>query len=272
MQGKFWEMHDLLFSKQAEWAALPPDGFPTWLKGQLAGLGLDTAKYETDLNSETVKKAVTSALQASNQFGQVPLPLLLINGEIVKNAYILVNLDSLVRLYALPARQFSACPPFTLDGAKTYTATLKTSRGDIVVDLFADKAPNTVNNFIFLARQGWYDNLPFHKVVPGVLAQTGDPTGTGLGNPGYFIPSESTPTLKFDRSGMLAMFNVGPDTNGSQFFITLGPAPALDNGFTIFGQVKSGMEALTNLTARDPAAGVALSEPDMLISVTIEEK
>lgn len=271
-QGKFWELHDLLFSSQAEWAALPPENFSAWMETQLAGLGLDPAVYAADLKSADVQQAVSAAALASQQVSQVPLPLLLINGEIVKNPYILVNLDSLVRLYALPARQFSTCPNFTINPAKTYTATLETSRGEVVIRLFAERAPNTVNNFIFLARQGWYEKVPFHKVIPGLLAQTGDPTGTGLGNPGYFIPDEPDPTLQFDRAGMLAMFNVGPDTNGSQFFITLGPAPALQNGYTIFGEVIRGLDVLTSLAARDPAAGGTLAAPEMLISVSIEEK
>jgi cyclophilin family peptidyl-prolyl cis-trans isomerase/protein-disulfide isomerase len=269
LQGKFWELHDLLFSRQTEWTTLTPEAFKPWLAGQIVTLGLDTARYEADLNSEAVKNAITAAIQSSQKYGNVPLPLLIINGEIIRNPYILVNLESLVRLYALPARQFSSCPPFSVDPAKTYTATLKTTKGEIVVNLFADKTPNTVNNFIFLARQGWYDNVPFHKVVPGSLAQTGDPTGTGMGNPGYFIPNEIDPTLKFDRAGMLAMFNVAPDTNGSQFFITLGALPDLDKNYTIFGEVSSGMEVLANLTPHDPAAQ---SEPDLLLTVVIEEK
>ena len=114
--------------------------------------------------------------------------------------------------------------------------------------------------------------MPFHRVVPGFMARTGDPTGTGLGGPGYFIPNETSSSLRFDRAGLVGMVNSGPDTNGSQFFITLGAAPQLNNDYTIFGQVLNGMDALTRLTPRDPTSGEALPEPDMLISVTIEEK
>jgi cyclophilin family peptidyl-prolyl cis-trans isomerase/protein-disulfide isomerase len=271
-QGKFWELHDLLFSTQAEWNAMTPEALKPWLAAQVASLGLDTAKYETDLNGAAVKDAVTAAVQDGRQYGQVPLPLLLINGEIVKNPYILVNLESLIHLYALPARQFSTCPPFLIDPAKTYLATLETNQGKIVVKLFADAVPNTVNNFVFLAQNGWYDNIPFHQVVPGSLAQTGDPTGTGMGNPGYFIPDEILPTLKFDRAGMLAMFNVGPGTNGSQFFITLGPQPDLNRRYTIFGEVTSGLEVLSRLAPRSSMLDGNLAEPDMLITVRIEVK
>jgi len=272
LQGKFWEMHDLLLTRQPEWETLPPEDFKPWMDSQAAALGLEMERYERDLNGDAVRDAITTAVQASQQYGQVPLPLLLINGEIVKNPYILVNLEQLIRLYALPARQFSACPPIIIDPAKTYSATLKTSRGDITVNLFADKVPNTVNNFIFLAQNGWYDNVPFHQVLPGVLAQTGDPSGTGMGNPGYFIPDEILPTLKFDRAGMLAMFNVGPSSNGSQFFITLGPQPDFNGRYTIFGEVTGGLEAITGLAPRNPGIVDSLLEPDMLLTVTIEEK
>lgn len=271
-QGKFWEMHDLLFARQSEWQAMTPETFKPWLKTQAAALGLDIDRYERDLNGDAVKDAVITATQASQQYGQVPLPLLLINGEIVKNPYILVNLEQLIHLYALPARQFSTCPPVIIDPAKTYTATLKTSRGDVTVKLFADKVPNTVNNFVFLAQNGWYDNVPFHQVVPGFLAQTGDPSGTGMGNPGYFIPDEILPALKFDRAGMLAMFNVGPGSNGSQFFITLGPQPDLNGRYTIFGEVTGGLDILSGLAPRNLGLVASPQEPDMLLTVMIEER
>lgn len=271
-QDKFWEMHDLLLARQSEWESMPPERFKPWLKTQAAALGLDIDRYERDLNGDAVRDAVIRATQASQQFGQVPLPLLLINGEIVKNPYILVNLEQLIHLYALPARQFSACPPFAIDPAKTYTATLKTSRGDVTVKLFADKAPNTVNNFVFLAQNGWYDNVPFHQVVPGFLAQTGDPSGTGMGNPGYFIPDEIAPALKFDRAGILAMFNVGSGSNGSQFFITLGPQPDLNGRYTIFGEVTGGLDILSGLAPRNPGLVASPEEPDMLLTVIIEER
>ena len=272
LQGKFWEMHDLLFERQSDWQAMTPEEFKPWLKAQTAALGLDIDRYERDLNGDAVRDAVITATQTSQQYGQVPLPLLLINGELVKNPYILVNLEQLIHLYALPARQFSTCPPVIIDPAKTYTATLKTSRGDVTVKLFADKAPNTVNNFVFLAQNGWYDNVPFHQVVPGFLAQTGDPSGTGMGNPGYFIPDEIVPSLQFDRAGMLAMFNVGPGSNGSQFFITLGPQQDLNGRYTIFGEVIGGLDILTGLAPRAPGLGDASQQPDMLLTVIIEER
>ncbi|OIO90274.1 MAG: peptidylprolyl isomerase [Anaerolineae bacterium CG2_30_58_95] len=169
-------------------------------------------------------------------------------------------------------RQFSACPPMTIDPLKQYLATLHTARGEVVIQLYADKAPFTVNNFVFLARQGWYDDITFHRVLLGFMAQSGDPSGTGMGNPGYLFGDEIDPSLRFDRPGVVGMANAGPDTNGSQFFITFGPVPQLDDGYTIFGQVLQGMDVLARLSARDPQAGIPLPPGDSLISVTIEER
>jgi cyclophilin family peptidyl-prolyl cis-trans isomerase len=201
------------------------------------------------------------------------VPLILINGEILKWQPTLLNdLEDIIRLDLLPKRQFKSCPPVVIDPSRQYLATLQTARGSIVIRLFADKAPNTVNNFVFLARQGWYDNLSFHRVVPGFVAQSGDPSGTGQGNPGYFIPDEIDRTLQYDRPGRVGMTNSGPDTNGSQFFITYAAAATLNGKYTLFGQVLSGMDVLNRLTARAPAPGEHLPDGDVLIAVTIEEK
>jgi len=161
-------------------------------------------------------------------------------------------------------------PPLTIDPNAIYDATFKTEKGDIVVELFADKAPNTVNNFIFLARQGFYDNTTFHRVLDGFMAQGGDPTGTGAGGPGYTFPDEIDPDAHFDRPGLLAMANGGPDTNGSQFFITFAPAPWLDGNHTIFGEVISGQEVLDQLTRRDPQQNPDFAG-DALLTVEINE-
>ncbi|MEJ2607986.1 MAG: peptidylprolyl isomerase, partial [Anaerolineales bacterium] len=113
----------------------------------------------------------------------------------------------------------------SIDTSAIYIATLKTEKGDIRIELFADEAPMTVNNFIFLAEQGYYDDTTFHRVIPDFMAQGGDPEGTGMGGPGYSFPDEISFNLRFDDEGYLAMANSGPDTNGSQFFITFGPTP-----------------------------------------------
>jgi cyclophilin family peptidyl-prolyl cis-trans isomerase len=157
-----------------------------------------------------------------------------------------------------------------IDPSGSYEAVFKTELGDIRVRLFADQAPVTVNNFVFLARQGYYENTTFHRVLPGFMAQGGDPTGTGAGGPGYTFEDEINPDLQFDRPGLLAMANRGPDTNGGQFFITYAPTPHLNGLHTIFGEVVEGTEVLNRLTPRDPQANPDYPG-DTLVSVEIIE-
>ena len=149
-------------------------------------------------------------------------------------------------------QQWATPPEMIIDPSKRYTATLVTDKGDIVLELFADKAPRTVNNFVFLAREGFYDGTIFHRVIADFMAQGGDPTGTGRGGPGYRFADEFHPDLKHDKPGILSMANAGPNTNGSQFFITHVPTPWLDGKHSVFGQVIEGMDALMAIPPRDP--------------------
>ncbi len=145
-----------------------------------------------------------------------------------------------------------APPSGALDTSKSYTAIFKTEKGDITVELFADRAPLTVENFINLARAGFYDGTTFHRVIKGFMAQGGDPTGTGTGGPGYQFGDEFHPSLRHDGAGVLSMANAGPGTNGSQFFITHGPTPHLDDRHSVFGKVIAGMDVVNSLRERDP--------------------
>jgi cyclophilin family peptidyl-prolyl cis-trans isomerase len=155
-----------------------------------------------------------------------------------------------------------------IDPAKKYSATFHTEKGDIVIELFADKVPSTVNNFVFLARQGFYDDTIFHRVIANFMAQGGDPTGTGRGGPGYRFKDEFHPSLRHDKPGILSMANAGPNTNGSQFFITHVPTPWLDNKHAVFGQVTSGMDVVLAIPERDPqrpqSPGVKLSSVEIV--------
>jgi cyclophilin family peptidyl-prolyl cis-trans isomerase len=160
-------------------------------------------------------------------------------------------------------------PPMTIDVNKTYIATLTTEKGVIKIELFAKDAPKTVNNFVYLARKGFYDNTTFHRVIPGFMAQGGDPTGTGSGGPGYKFEDEINDHKH--TTGVISMANSGPNTNGSQFFITYAPQPHLDGKHTVFGKVIEGMDVLNRLTPRDPTESPNF-KGDTLISVTIEEK
>jgi cyclophilin family peptidyl-prolyl cis-trans isomerase len=160
-------------------------------------------------------------------------------------------------------------PTGTLDLTKSYSARFKTERGEIVCELFAADAPLTVENFINLARSGYYDGTTFHRVIPGFMAQGGDPTGTGSGGPGYAFGDEFSPKRRHDGPGVLSMANAGPRTNGSQFFITFGATPHLDNKHSVFGRVTSGMDVLLAIRERDP--GRDRAPGDRIETIEIDE-
>lgn len=169
--------------------------------------------------------------------------------------------------------QWSSAPAMSIDADKQYFATFKMAKGgEFTVQLYPDKAPVTVNSFVFLARKGFFDGVTFHRVLDGFMAQGGDPSGTGMGGPGYQFAYEAN-DLKFDKPGVLAMANRGAatPTNGSQFFITFVPVPELDGGYTIFGQVTSGMEVVNAITRRDPQQNPDFPG-DSIESIVIEEK
>ena len=142
-------------------------------------------------------------------------------------------------------KSYPAPPQMAIDPAHSYTATIDTSAGTMTAELFASEAPKTVNNFVFLARDGFYDGVIFHRVISGFMIQGGDPTGTGGGGPGYRFDDERV-TRKYSR-GIMAMANAGPNTNGSQFFITLAPTPHLDNRHSVFGEVVSGLDVVKRI-------------------------
>lgn len=167
-------------------------------------------------------------------------------------------------------RSWDEPPEMQIDPQAIYQATFKTEKGDVIVELFSDRAPETVNNFVFLAQSGFYDGTTFHRVIPGFMAQGGDPTGTGTGGPGYQFQDEIHADLTFDQPGLLAMANSGANTNGSQFFITYVPTPHLNGKHTIFGKVLQGMAVLNSLSARDPSGNPDI-KGDRLLTVEIEQ-
>ena len=169
------------------------------------------------------------------------------------------------------AKKYTSAPPMQIDKTKQYTATVKMANGgEFAIQLYPDKAPITVNSFVFLARQGFFDGVTFHRVLEGFMAQGGDPTGTGGGGPGYQFVNEDS-DLKFDKPGVLAMANAGRDTNGSQFFITFGPTPNLNGGYTIFGEVTSGMDVVNGIKRRNPDQNPNYPG-DAIESITITEQ
>ncbi len=273
-QGKFWEYHDTLFANQKgeNQGAFGKDN----LKRFAADLKLDTAKFNQCLDSGQYTDKIKKSNDDASQLGVSSTPTVLVNGIYIPGQY-LGALDSLIPWLGwlgTNPKQY-AVPDKVIDPAKKYTATLKTAKGDIVLELFTDRTPTTVNNFVFLSKNKFYDGVTFHRVLPeqgGLTAQAGDPSGTGLGGPGFTCNDEPDPTLTFDQEGTLAMANSGPNTNGSQFFITFGPRPDLNGKHTIFGRVISGMDVVKKLAPRDPQNDPNTPPGDAIQSVVIGEK
>ena len=155
-------------------------------------------------------------------------------------------------------KSYSSPPAMMIDTSKQYTATIKTEKGNMVLELFAKDVPMTVNNFVFLAREGFYDGSTFHRVIPGFMVQGGDPTGTGTGGPGYSFKDEFTEHTHV--TGALSMANSGPNTNGSQFFITYAPQHGLDGKHSVFGQLVEGMDVLESLINGDKIIRITIKE------------
>lgn len=171
--------------------------------------------------------------------------------------------DGIVRLYQAP-------PELTIAPDGTYEAVIHLASGDVRIELFADQAPSYVNNFVFLAQNQFYEGLTFHRVLPGFVAQAGDPTGSGFGSPGYGLDAESN-ALTFERGVLSMAKDATGQTNGSQFFITLGPTPHLNGDFTVFGRVIEGIEFVEALTPRDPADAPEVAG-DTILSIEIVEQ
>ncbi len=269
-QGKFWEMHDALFAGQADWTGLSQEDFEAWLQETAEALDLDVMQFTQDLHGDELTQMAQDAWAKGQELQIGYTPFILINGLPYSGPSDVYSLEPIIQLEMLTERQFHECPEMILQPGASYTATLHTEKGDIVVELYPQLAPMAVNSFVFLAENDWFDNLTFHRVLPGFVAQSGDPTGTGYGGPGYSFAIEINPLLLFDRAGLLAMANSGPTSNGSQFFITLGPATHLNSQYTIFGEVIQGLDVAESLTPRDPSQAVGLPPGDLILDVSIE--
>jgi cyclophilin family peptidyl-prolyl cis-trans isomerase len=272
-QGQFWEMYELLYNRQADWAGLSAedDVIIPKMTEYAAELGLDTERFQQELNDHVYRDKIVADYEAYGQINsQIATPTFAVNNVFVSAGQV----EALINLILLQGRMYTEAPPQVIDPGKDYTATIRTERGDIVIELYADKAPVTVNSFVFLAQEGWYDGVEFHRVIPSFVAQTGDPTNSGIGYPGYRCSDEIYPTLKFDKAGVVGMASSGPGTDsvGSQFFVTYGAIPELDGNYTIIGQVTQGMDVVENLTPRDPSQSMALPPGDVIETILIEEQ
>ncbi len=192
-------------------------------------LGLDQDKLAADLDNDVYADYVALLEEEAANIGLPGTPATLVNGEVVAGQGLPIDftvwdnfISSTIAVESLAEMQYDAPPPMSLEEGKGYQARVVMEGGDeFVIELLPESAPQTVNSFVFLANEGWFDNVSFHRVLPGFVAQTGDPSGTGMGGPGYQLPNEVDPNLSHDTAGMVAMANTGPDTNGSQWYITL---------------------------------------------------
>jgi len=275
-QGQFFQFHHLLLEQQADWGSIQDmDALRKKLSEYALELGLDQEQFEADLDSPELVERVSGFYEHATSLGLRGTPTFFLNGRMFDARAITAPdeqwaafIESEKEITELPQYQ---APPMTIDPAKSYLATIETEKGSFVIEMYPKSAPQTVNSFIFLANEGWFDGVTFHRVVENFVAQTGDPTGTGRGGPGYTIPNEINPELKHDGPGVVAMANSGPDTNGSQWYITLAAQSNLDGDYTVFGKVIEGMEVVESITLRDPATNPDAPPGDQILSVTIEE-
>jgi cyclophilin family peptidyl-prolyl cis-trans isomerase/protein-disulfide isomerase len=269
-QGAFWEMHDLLFARQGEWSRMDEAGAREAFAEYAQELDLDVEQFEAALTSGTYEESVLESYEEATSVGIGGTPAFFINGLPYNGPRDEFYMVGLIKLLNYDGPQYAAPPEMQLDPDRPYFATFETSAGTFCAELYADQTPQTVNSFVFLANEGFYDGVPFHRVISGFVAQTGDPTGGGFGGPGYRFEDEFSEDLRHDGPGILSMANAGPDSNGSQFFITYDTLPDLDDRHTVFGKVVEGMDVVENLMPRDPQ-----TEPygpaDTLEGVTIGE-
>jgi cyclophilin family peptidyl-prolyl cis-trans isomerase/protein-disulfide isomerase len=264
-QGKFWEMYELLFSQQSVWSGYASEEeFTVWVLGQAETLGLDLDQFEADMTDADARTALETQTDEQLALGIHYTPFIIINGTIMSSFSVLTQYISVYNYDG-----YDTCPSWVVSPDKTYTAKLDTTVGDIYIDLNLAAAPLAVNNFVFLAQQGWFDDVPFHRVLEGFVAQTGELSGFG---PGYSFVNETNNDLSYDGPGVVGMANAGADTNGSQFFITLAATTSLDGSYTIFGKVQEDSLALLNeIALRDPDTAVDFEDATFINSIEIIE-
>ena len=281
-QGRFQELKNFLFERQSKnpnsptaadlpdsefWVSVSPDDFDEWLAERVPDLGIEADQFLDDMFSKEVETKIQEAKADADALGINGTPTLFINGYKWPEEQRGIEIFSIyTELLINRAREYDSCPEMVIDTEKTYSATLVTSKGDITVELYDDVAPYAVNSFVFLAREGWYDGLPF--IVSDQFVLSGDPSDTGYGGPGYVTLDEISDELTFEEPGVMAVFSLGSGLNGSTFFINKTTLTEQE-GRTVFGKVIEGMDVVNSMEARDN-----IFEPaeDQLLSVTITEK
>ena len=267
-QGKFWEMHDLLYAGQRAWSGQAREKAIEIFAGYAKELDLDVNRFTQEIQEGTYRDLVQRRYKEAQELGLPGTPTMFLNGQYYDGPRNDFVLSGLIQLYNYKGLLYDAPPPLAVDPSQPYFATVKTNKGIFCIELLVARATQTVNSFVFLSQEGFYDGAPFHRVLPDFVAQTGDPTGSGFGGPGYRFDDEIDPQLKYDEPGVVAMANSGPNTNGSQFFITYQAIPDLDGKYTIFGRVVQGMDVVENLQPRDPQQN-PYAPADLIQAITI---
>jgi len=276
-QGAFWEMEHLLYERQQEWGQFTAEQMLAALTDYAEELGLDVDRFSQDLEDHTFYDKVAAQRDDSTAMGLPGTPTFILNERLFLSELwgqdISQSLTTFIQLTMLEASLYDTPPPQVIDTSKQYRATIRTARGDIIVELYDDQAPANVNSFVFLAQEGWYDDITFFRVIPGFVAQAGDPTNSGYGNPGYACDDE-VGDLVFDRKGIVAIANAGPNTGSSQFFITYSGdyQDSLNGHYTIIGEVVEGLDVLDDLTPRDPTSDPNAPPGDVIETILVEEQ
>ena len=272
LQGKFWEMYSALFTKQSDWSGLTAEEFLAWLSTEAETLGLDVEQFSKDTVSEALQQKIQGELDYANSIGLGSTPTVLVNGRPINNWYA-SGIKPIIEVVKVEDSLMKECPPWVIDVEKTYTATITTENGDMTLELYPEAAPLAVNSFVYLAREGFYDGVTFHRVYRDFMAQTGDPTGTGWSGAGYQFREETVDDLTFDEAYMVGVAR-GQESgsSGSQFFITYVPYPSLNGLYTIFGKLVDGVDVFEQITERDADQNPDAPVGDEVISITITEE
>lgn len=269
----FFDFVSVMFAKQAEWQELSAEDFTAYLVTLAeTSYGLNAEEFTARMGDADISELVDADYTGGQAFVS-GTPFVMING--IPLMYFPKTIASFEDAYTFaknyPNLVYQECPDMTIDLEKQYLVTVKTTKGSFVMELYPKSAPYTVNSFLFLAKDGYYDNSPFHRVIEGFVAQAG--TGiTGELGTGYEFDNEIDPNLKYDKAGVVGMANAGENTNSSQFFITYAPQPTLDGSYTIFGQVIEGMDVVESLTKVNPQTDQTAIAPDTIISVVVTVK
>ncbi len=271
-QGKFWELYEAIFSNQTELSPLPAEELTAWLIEKAGELEMDVQQFTEDLENEDLREKINAHTLTMFDNSVSSTPTVLINGRPLGN-WTSAYLTNIIEVMKVEKSLPTECPEFVIDQSKDYTATIETEHGEMVIELYDDVAPLAVNSFVYLVRQGFYDDVTFHRVYHDFMAQTGDPTGTGWSGAGYQYREEISPDYTFDEAYMLGVAkSSAPASSGSQFFITYVPYPTLNGGYTVFGKLIDGFDVFEMITERDADNNPDAPAGDAIISIRIDEK